>query len=245
MKSSDKEKYLGDFITKEGNSNETIKDRIKRGYGILAQIRALMYEVPLGKRRFEIGLALRDAWFLNGCLFNSEVWGNYKEQNIQDLEKIDHMILRCITGLQAKAPTEFAYMETASQTITNVISVKRMSYLQVILKRHPNEITQRVYNAMKMSPLPGDWIHRLKADFESIGLELNELSIKNMETGQYKNMIKKLIWRKNVIEMEERKNKHKKVKHIEYDGARNPQKYLTSNKFDNQMCSLLINELEV
>ena len=51
----------------------------------------------------------------------------------------------------------------------------------------------------------------MKADFESIGLELNELSIKNMETGQYKNMIKKFIWRKNVTEMEEKKKKHKKV----------------------------------
>ena len=43
MKSSEKEKYLGDFITKEGNSNETIKERIKRAYGILAQIKALKY----------------------------------------------------------------------------------------------------------------------------------------------------------------------------------------------------------
>ena len=64
------------------------------------------------------------------------------------------MILRRITGLQAKATTEFAYKDTASQTITNVISVRRMKYLQVILKRHPNKITQRVYNALKMSPLP-------------------------------------------------------------------------------------------
>ena len=219
MKNSEKEKYLGDFITKEGNSNETIKERIKRGYGILAQIRALMSEVPLGKRRVEIGLALRDAWFLNGCLFNCEVWGNYKQQNIHDLEKIDHMILRSITGIQAKAPTEFAYMETASQTVTNVISVRRMTYLQVILKRHADEITQRVYNAMKISPLPGDWIHKLIADFESVGLEINEMSIRNMDTIQYKNMIKKLIWNKNMMEMEEKKKNHKKVKHIEYDGS--------------------------
>ena len=47
MKSSEKEKYLGDYISKEGNSNETIKDRIKRGYGILAQIKAIRNDMKL------------------------------------------------------------------------------------------------------------------------------------------------------------------------------------------------------
>ena len=84
------------------------------------------------------------------------------------------MIFHNITELQAKAPTEFTYIETASQTITNVISVRRMTYLQVILKIHANEITNRVYNAMKISHLPGNCIHKVKADFECVGLELNE-----------------------------------------------------------------------
>ena len=83
--------------------------------------------------------------------------------------------------------------------------------------------------------------HKIKADFESVGLELNERSIKNMETIQYqKNMIKKLSWNRNMMEMKEKKRTHKKVNHIEYDGARQLQKSLLSNKFDNQMCSLLM-----
>ena len=57
--------------------------------------------------------------------------------------------------------------------------------------------------------IPGDWIHRVKADFESIGLELNELLIKIMEISQYKNMIKN-NWRKNVTEMEEKKKNIRK-----------------------------------
>ena len=241
MKSSEKEKYLGDFITKEGNSNETIKERVKRGYGILSQIKALLSEVPLGKRRVEIGLALRDAWFVNGCLFNSEVWSAYKPQNIQDLEKIDHMIIRCITGAQAKVPVEFLYLETSSLTISNVISVRRMGYLQVLLKRHTREITRRVYNAMKISPLPGDWIHNVKADFQGVGLDLNDKAIEKMDTTEYKHMIKKLVWKKNLAEMNEKKKTHTKVKHIQYDSLKKPQGYLLSHKFNNTMCNLLFN----
>ena len=79
IKNSEKEKYFGDFVTKEANSNATLVARKSRAYAILAEIRAILTEIPLGSRQMEIGLALRDAWFLNGILFNSEVWGSYAE----------------------------------------------------------------------------------------------------------------------------------------------------------------------
>ena len=73
MKCSAKEKYLGEFITKDGKQHTTIVDRIAKGYGIVANIIALVSEIPLGHKRIEIGLELRQAWFLNGILYNSEI----------------------------------------------------------------------------------------------------------------------------------------------------------------------------
>ena len=67
-------KYLGDFIHENGRPNSTINQRIKRGYAIVAQIFALLSDLPVGNLRVEIGLALRQAWLINGILFNSEVW---------------------------------------------------------------------------------------------------------------------------------------------------------------------------
>ena len=104
MKDSNKEKYLGDFVTSKANSNETLIGRKTRAYKILAEILALLSEIPLGSRRLDIGLALRDAWFVNGILFNSELWSSYAEKHIKDLETIDHMILWSIIGAQAKGP---------------------------------------------------------------------------------------------------------------------------------------------
>ena len=74
MKRTEKEKYLGDFLTKDANSRETIKSRIIRGHAVLSQMTAFLNDIPLAKRRTEVGLTLRQAWFLSGCLFNSEVW---------------------------------------------------------------------------------------------------------------------------------------------------------------------------
>ena len=69
IKCSVKEKYLGDHITNKGNSKETIKERNIRGDSILANMRAILQDIPLGNRRTQIGLILRQAWFINRCFF--------------------------------------------------------------------------------------------------------------------------------------------------------------------------------
>ena len=75
-------------------------------------------------------MALRDAWFINGVLYNSEVWGHYAHKHIDSLEVIDHMILKTILGAQAKATVETLYQETGAMSVRNVISVRRMLYLK-------------------------------------------------------------------------------------------------------------------
>ena len=67
IKCSEKEKYLGDYITKRGNSKETIKERNLRGDSILSNMRAILQDIPLGNRRTQTGLIFRQAWFINGC----------------------------------------------------------------------------------------------------------------------------------------------------------------------------------
>ena len=133
IKSSYKEKYLGDFITKNANSNETIIQRKARGFAILSEMKSLLSEIPLGSRRMEIGLSLRDAWFINGTLYNSETWNSYSSKNVSDLEVIDHMILKLILGAQSKVPVEQLYLETGCLPIPHVISMRRMLYF----KNHP------------------------------------------------------------------------------------------------------------
>ena len=85
-------------MTYSANANETLISRKSRAFAILSEIKALLYEIPLGSIKIEIGLALREAWFINGILFNSEVWGTYSEKHVNELEVVDHMILRAILG---------------------------------------------------------------------------------------------------------------------------------------------------
>ena len=54
MPNSDREKYLGDIVDKSGKIRATIEDRQKKGYGLTAEILAILNEIPLGQHKMEI-----------------------------------------------------------------------------------------------------------------------------------------------------------------------------------------------
>ena len=164
IKESPKEKYLGDYLTESATATETIKDRKRKGYGILGEMRAILEDIPLGNRRLEIGLTLREAWFLNGTLYNSEVWGSYNKEDIEAFEVLDRIILCLIVGAHSKSANEMLYLDTGVLPISSVISVIRMTYIHTLLQRHDEEISKQIYQRQLTNPYPGDWAKLILAD---------------------------------------------------------------------------------
>ena len=196
----------------------------------------------MGNRRTQIGIALRESWFLNSCLFNSEVWSGVQEANLKYLNIIDHQILQAITGAQAKVPTEMLYLETSQLPLSHVISVRRLGYWHTILRRPAIELIREIYNAMKENPMKGDWILLLKDDLEKVGLTLDdEATISGLTKGQFKSQIKKKIKELSIHELECIKSGHDKVKTIAHHTLEKPQEYLTSGLFTNAQRSILFN----
>ena len=105
-------KYLGDILHKSGKAKPNIKERQVKAHAVVAEISAILSEVPLGKYRTQVGLQMRQAMFLNGVLFNSEVWPKLTITEITELEKIDHRLLRTICKAHSKTQIEFLYLET-------------------------------------------------------------------------------------------------------------------------------------
>ena len=241
MKHSEQEKYLGDMIHQNGKQHATIVERISKGYGILANITAILTDIPLGYRKVEIGLELRQALWINGILHNSEVWQELTEEDKKQLNKIDHAILKQIVGSHSKAPTEQLYLETSTLSVTQIISVRRMVYLQTILTRTEGELTRKVYEAMKADPLPGDWINIVKKDFEEINLIISEDQIINMCPLKYKSLIKEKMRDAAFIHLKEIQASHEKGGTTYHENLLQPQKYLVTNKLTNKQKSLLFN----
>ena len=170
-------KYLGDIIHENGRPKSTIMQRVNQGYAIVGQIFALLRDLPIGYLRVQIGLELRQAWLLNGILFNSEVWHNVADSDIAHFVEIDKYLLKGLVKAHAKTPIEHLYLETASTPIPFIISARRLIYLQNILQRSDEEIIKKIYEHQKTNPSPGDWCHLVNKDFTNIGEHMAETQI--------------------------------------------------------------------
>ena len=130
MSNSDKEKYLGDIIDKTGKCRATIEERQKKGYGIVAEILAILSEIPLGQYRMEIGLLLRQAMLVNGMLFNSEAWHAITEEELRMMESVDEHLIRSLVKGHSKTSIEFLYLESGALPVRFLISSRRLLFLK-------------------------------------------------------------------------------------------------------------------
>jgi hypothetical protein len=241
IKESEKEKYLGDYLTSYASPAATLQDRKCKGYGILGEIRAILNDIPLGSKRLETGLTLRESWFLNGTLYNSEVWCNYGQSDLKELAVLDRKIIRCIIGAHAKSPREMLYLETNLLEIPDIVSMRRLLYYQNVLQKQEDEIVRKVFVAQRNNPSKGDWILLVQEDMEKYNIGLSEPQITSMSMLDFKKLIRKHIRKYSFQELTNLKIAHKKVKYVQHNPSSGPQEYLLSSKLTRKMRSLLYN----
>ena len=239
MKESHQVKYLGDVIHKDGRPRATIVERINRGWAICGQIFGLLKEIPIGNLRVQIGLELRQAWLLNGMLFNSEVWYGLKDSDIASFVEIDQYLIRGLLKAHAKTPLEHLYLETGTLPVKYIIITRRLIYLKEILDIPHTEIIKKVYRCQQANPDPGDWCQSIEKDLKDININITEETIENMSTLDYKKLIKTRARNAAFVELDILKESHNKVELNQYDGLICPQGYLTSSTITNTHCYIL------
>ena len=162
-------KYLGDTLHNSGKTKFNILQRSAKAHAILAEICAILTDVPLGKYRTEAGLQLRQAMFVNGVLYNSETWQGLGTTDLTILENIDHQLIHIICDEHAKTPVEFLYLESGCLQLKNMVSMHRIMYLHHILNISDSELIKRVFSAQREIPTPGDFVELVKSDLQAIG----------------------------------------------------------------------------
>ena len=240
MKNSNKEKYLGDYIDKSGKVKQTIEHRVAKGNGIVAEILAIVEEIPLGVYRLEMGLKLRQAMFINGVLFNSEAWHNVTNDDIKPLEKLDESLLRSLLQNHPKSPIEYLYLETGSVKIRHILASRRIMYLKTILGRDDEELIKRIFREQERNPSPGDFYELVKQDFDKYEITYNEEMIVSTKEEHYKGLVRNKIRETAFTELKMEQASHSKVRKIIYEKLE-AQGYLKSPLFSNEDVAVLSN----
>ena len=217
MHASKQETYLGDKLDQRGILKPTIESRTGRGYGAIANILAILDQIPLGHWRIQAGLELRQAMFLNAILCNSEAWQGIVDSDLVALERADEVLLRGIVNAHSKAPIESLYLETGSLPIRYIVKNRRLCYLKNIIQRDSEELISEIYAAQKVDPTEGDFCKLVDEDARQVHLVMDEQEIATMETQKFKNKVKGLVKGAAFQYLIQIKAKHSKMSEIGYN----------------------------
>ena len=127
------DKYLGDIISSDGKNDSNMKSKASSGMGAISNIMNIMREVSLGDFYFSIGMLLRQTIFLSTLLLNAETWVNLTENDINELEKIDKVLIKRIFEAPSTTPIKSLYLESRlhSYQIHNQSKKNNVSSLSV------------------------------------------------------------------------------------------------------------------
>ena len=230
--------YLGDIISNSGSNEENIKNRVKKGYSAISQIKSLINSVGFGRFEIQTGLLMRDTIFGSKILLNCEIWHSLLKSQIEQLEVIDRILIRQILGAHSKTGIEWLYIETGKFDIKSLVQIRRLMYWWHILSRKKSELIRRVYETQKISNNAGDWIKLIENDKRELDIQMDKEDIQGVSQESIKNYIKSKVKTKFLQHLNNIKKNHSKSEYLNCQELRTAE-YLNSPKFNTQQKQLL------
>ena len=66
------------------------------------------------------------------------------------------------------------FLETAALPLSYILSIRRLGYLQTLLRRDEKEITKRIFRTQMKNPISGDWGLLIQQDINKYEIEMDE-----------------------------------------------------------------------
>ena len=186
--------------------------------------------VSLGYFLFETAMILRESIFLNGILFNSEVWYSITKKQIKELEDVDKLLLRRILQAPMSTPSEALYLETGAIPISFVLQGRRLMFLHYMLKLDKTEMLSQFFYAQWNNPCKNDWTLTIKKDLEEFMIDSNLDLIRCQSQYQFKELVKERCHETAFQHLLALKESHSKLSGITYDDLK-MQPYLQDGTF--------------
>ena len=141
-------------------------------------IMTILNDISFGRHYYQIALLLRESLFINAMLWNIESWYNVTENEIDELEKIDRILLKKILNVPISTPSTLLYLELGVLNIKTIIQGRRIIYLRYIMTRNEDDLLQRFFRAQCRKPSVNDWSETVKNDIEELDLDIEFDDIK-------------------------------------------------------------------
>ena len=172
---------------------------------------------------------LREAFLINGMLFNVEAWYGMTKKDIEELEEIDKILLRKILSAHSKTPVEALYLELGCLPIRYILICRRLMFLHYLLTRKDNDILTKFFQAQEKYPTKNDWTLTVIENLKEINLDLQFNDIKKMKKETFGRIMKRKVREKALLDLMLLKRTHSKLHDLNYSDLE-LQTYLKSNR---------------
>ena len=183
IKSVDTYVYLGDTVRSDGSSKDNVKQRIKKGYGIVRDIMQILDGLFLGPFFFEALKQLRDSMLISVITHNLEVSSNITNADLKALEDLDLSLLKKALLLSSKTSHHLIYLETGILSVEYILIKKRILYYHSLMNSDNSSVSKEVLLGQIKKPKTGDWYKLIEKDLKKIhiGASPSEIAILSKE----------------------------------------------------------------
>ena len=208
--------YLGDVIRQDGKNTSNIRNRVKKGLGIVSRIMDVLKTISFGHKYFEIARTLREAELINGILTNAEVWYGIKQNEVEELEEVDKLFLRRVLGAPESTCIESLYLELGVVPIRVIIKARRVTYLHYLSKLEENQMLAKVFKTQWKYPAKDDWTVQVKEDLKDFGIKMDLVEIRKKSSYSFKIFVKVKSKEYALEHLLKLKSKHSKMENLDY-----------------------------
>ena len=190
-------KYLGDIITPDNTYDRMIEARRAAVRGVTAELCAILYNSITIETMKAIKTYFQ-AVVIPKLLFNSEAWSNLNAKCLQQLEIAQNISIKKLIGLPITSPSALVRSELGLWSVKNQIAMKRLTYLQRVLKMK-NNVTRSIL--MEQQNIPGPtWLKEVMQIMENLNIEKSLNDISTMTKFQWKKIIKERLIKAEILQ---------------------------------------------
>ena len=156
----------------------------------MRKILTILDGIPFGKYHFEAGVILRNSLLVSSMLFNSKVWYNITNSELELQETVDLMLLSGILKSPKSTPKEMLFLELGLVPFREIIRKRRLGFLHYILNESKESVIYKVFESQKKNKTSKDWVTTVLKDLKEIYLDLSFEQIGKMKKRLFMNTVK-------------------------------------------------------
>ena len=182
-------KHLGDIFNTKGDYLSLVKDRKKKGEGIIITSLALSSEMIVGKHYLITMVLLYRSVYLYSILCNSQVWSHMIKKEEDILAESQMNYLKRMLKLPSSASNTGILLELGVLPIKYEIHKRKLSFLWHIASLEDSDPVKHMYHTQKEFPFEKNWGNEVSQLCKRYGIESNLASIGTLSKESWKRTV--------------------------------------------------------